>query len=128
MLPVMTIQGSVTFQCFTLSTVNCTDKSFETISHERYMTAPFHVAGQVTQSDTKSSKHHHWNGDCWRQKCAILFLFFKQTNKKSNMCVLTATTRDKTKTLENAYDLLKTFKLFLLTTTLNQAPTIRPIL
>lgn len=36
------------------------------------MTAPFQVTGQVGQSDTESSKHHHWNGNGRRQKCAIL--------------------------------------------------------
>lgn len=71
-LPVVAINSLVAFQRLSIFAVNGTDESFETISHERYMTAPFQVARQVTQSDTESGEHHHWNGDCWRQKSAIL--------------------------------------------------------
>lgn len=90
----MAINGIITCQCLSIFAINSTDESFETISHERYMTTPFHVTGQVTQSDTESSEHHHWNGDSRRQKSAILDegekekeMKNKQTNsRKTKLC------------------------------------------
>lgn len=81
----MAINGIITCQCLSIFAINSTDESFETVSHERYMTTPFHVAGQVTQSDTESSEHHHWNGNSRRQKSAILDVREKEKIEKKEM-------------------------------------------